>query len=99
MTGTARRAAGEIREFYGLDVLVIPTNKPCIRIDHDDIIFADKDSKYKALIEEISRVHKTGRPILVGTASVEESEMLSDMLHKAGVRNNVLNAKNDELEA
>lgn len=99
MTGTARRAAGELREFYGLDVLAIPTNKPCIRIDHDDIIFADKNSKFKALSEEITRVHKTMQPILVGTGSVEESEMLSDMLHKAGVKNRVLNAKNDELEA
>jgi preprotein translocase subunit SecA len=71
MTGTGRRSAGELGEFYGLDVVVIPTNKPCIRVDHEDRVFADKESKNKALVEEIIKVNKTGQPILVGTDSVE----------------------------
>jgi len=71
MTGTGRRAAGELGEFYGLDVVVIPTNKPCIRFDHEDRVFGGKESKNKALVEEIIKVNKTGQPVLVGTDSVE----------------------------
>ncbi len=99
MTGTAATQAGEFREVYGLQVIVIPTNRPVIRVDHADVIFADKLSKERALAEEIARVHVTGRPILVGTASVEESERLSMRVQQAGVAHEVLNARNDEAEA
>jgi preprotein translocase subunit SecA len=99
MTGTAVPAANELREFYGLTVVVIPTNKPCIRVDHPDVIFTHKAAKYKAVVSEVIRVNKTGRPVLIGTCSVEESELLAERLRQAGVGCNVLNAKNDELEA
>jgi preprotein translocase subunit SecA len=99
MTGTARDAANEFAEFYGMRVVVIPTNRTCIRVDHPDIIFTDKQAKYKALVKEIAEVHATGRPVLIGTCSVEESELLAEKLWEAGVGCNVLNAKNDELEA
>ncbi len=99
MTGTASTAKTQFLDFYGLDVLEIPTNMPCIRIDYPDKIFTHKDAKFKALTEEISKVHKTGQPILIGTASVQESERLAKDLYNAGIPCNVLNAKNDELEA
>ncbi len=99
MTGTASPAADEFREFYDLDVVVIPTHQPCIRMDEPDVVFADKQSKHEALLEEIRRVHKTGRPILVGTSSVEESENLAAALLDAGVIVRVLNARTDEAEA
>lgn len=99
MTGTASTAAVELRECYGMDVLVVPTNKPCIRKDHPNIIFTDKSAKQTALIEEIERVHATGQPILIGTGSVEESELLTTELKKTGILCRVLNAKNDEMEA
>lgn len=99
MTGTAQTAADEFKELYGLNVVVIPTNKPCIRKDYPDIIFTHKEAKYKALVSEIIKVHKTGRPILIGTCSVEESELLAGRLEELGVECRILNAKNDELEA
>jgi preprotein translocase subunit SecA len=99
MTATAQAAAEEFKEFYDLNVVVIPPNQPCIRIDYPDVIFTHKEAKRKALIEEITRVHTTGRPILVGTSSVGESEQLAAALQEAGVTSQVLNAKNDELEA
>ncbi|MGB2908919.1 MAG: accessory Sec system translocase SecA2 [Candidatus Aminicenantaceae bacterium] len=99
MTATARPSAEEIKEFYGLSVAVIPPNRPCIRRDEPDVVFTHKAAKARALIVEISQVHASGRPILVGTASVEESEELAAMLEEAGVGCQVLNAKNDELEA
>lgn len=99
MTGTAQSAADEFHEFYGLRVVVIPTNKPCIRRDLPDLVFTHKEAKYKALVDEIISVHKTGRPILVGTCSVEESEQLAEKLRLSGIDCQVLNAKNDELEA
>ncbi|HHW47656.1 MAG TPA: accessory Sec system translocase SecA2 [Clostridiaceae bacterium] len=99
MTGTALTAADEFLEFYKLRVVVIPTNRPCIRVDYPDVIFTHKEAKHKALIAEISKVHKTGRPILIGTCSVEESEQLTEELKNAGIDCQVLNAKNDELEA
>ena len=99
MTGTATPAAEEIKEFYGLDVVVIPTHRPCIRHDHPDVVFTHLDAKILALVEEIRRVHAEGRPILVGTLSVAESEHLADALRRAGVDCEVLNAKTDELEA
>ena len=99
MTGTALSAADELKEFYNLNVVLIPTNKKNIRVDHPDFIFTHIEAKYNALVEEISRVHKTGRPILIGTASVDESEYLANALYDVGVKCQVLNAKNDELEA
>ncbi len=99
MTGTARSAAEELKEFYGVDTAIIPTNKPCIRVDHRDMIFTHKEAKLKALTKEIISVNKTGRPILIGTSSVTESELLADEIDKEGVACSVLNAKNDELEA
>ena len=99
MTATAKTSEEELDTFYRLNVVVIPPNRPCIRIDHPDIVFACKEPKKKALVREIARVHASGRPILVGTASVEESEQLAESLRAAGVPCNVLNAKNDEAEA
>ncbi|MGH9630890.1 MAG: preprotein translocase subunit SecA [Bryobacteraceae bacterium] len=99
MTGTAATQSREFREVYGLDVVVIPTNKPVIRVDHPDLVFSSRRAKEKALIEEIAAVHATGRPILAGTASVAESERLSLLLEQAGVPHHVLNARNHEAEA
>lgn len=99
MTGTAAAAAGEFREFYCLDVVVIPTNKPCMRRDHQDMIFTHVEAKKNAIISEIKRVHKTHQPILIGTSSVEESEDLASALRDEGIFCQVLNAKNDEMEA
>jgi preprotein translocase subunit SecA len=97
MTGTAATQAGEFRTFYGLDVEVIPTNRPMIRVDEPDVLFASKSAKEAAVVAEIRSVHATGQPILVGTASVEESERLSRVL--AGIPHSVLNARNEEQEA
>jgi preprotein translocase subunit SecA len=99
MTGTAATQAEEFREVYKLPVTVIPTNRPVIRQDLPDIVFADKETRSRALSEEIQKVHKTGRPILIGTASVEASEELSGRLQLAGIEHSVLNARNDEAEA
>lgn len=99
MTGTAQTSAEEFREFYGIDVVVISTNRLCIRVDYPDLIFTDKGAKYKALIKEIVEVHKKGQPVLIGTCSVEESEFIYMKLKEAGVECQVLNAKNDEMEA
>jgi preprotein translocase subunit SecA len=99
MTATARHAAEEFKEFYNLDIVVIPPNRTCIRVDHPDVVFTHTEAKNKALIAEIARVHATGRPILVGTCSVGESERLAGALQQAGMECQVLNAKNDELEA
>ena len=97
MTGTAATQAIEFQTVYGLNVEVIPTNRPVIREDRPDVLFETKAEKEQAVIEEIRRAHATGQPILVGTASVEESERLSRML--SDVSHNVLNARNDEVEA
>ena len=99
MTATACPAEDEFREFYGLDIVVIPPNKPSIREDFPDYIFRTKESKHRALIDEIVRAHKTRRPILVGTRSVEESASLAESLVKENVACEVLNAKRDALEA
>ncbi len=99
MTATAQSAADELEEFYGLKVVVIPPNRPCIRVDHSDQVFTHKEAKTKALIEEIQLVHASGRPILVGTSSVEESAHLATLLQERGITCQVLNAKTDELEA
>jgi preprotein translocase subunit SecA len=99
MTATAHVADEEFREFYNLHIAIIPPNKPCVRIDHGDEVYRTKKAKQKALINEIIGVHKTKRPILVGTRSVEESALLAEALSKKNVSCSVLNAKNDEFEA
>jgi preprotein translocase subunit SecA len=99
MTGTARAAAAELDETYGVKVTVIPTHRPMIRIDHADRVYDTREAKEAAVIEEIQAAHATGRPILVGTISVEESERLAARLIASGVRCDVLNARNDEAEA
>jgi preprotein translocase subunit SecA len=97
MTGTADTQAGEFRKFYGLEVEIVPTNRPLIRVDEPDVVFPSKSAKEKAVAEEIERVHATGQPVLVGTASVEESERLSRCL--GAIPHAVLNARNEEAEA
>jgi preprotein translocase subunit SecA len=99
MTGTAATQAEEFWKVYKLPVKAIPTNRPVIRQDLPDAVYADSEARNEALAEEIRRVHETGRPMLVGTASVEESEALSRRLQSAGIRHAVLNARNDEAEA
>jgi preprotein translocase subunit SecA len=99
MTGTASSSASEFYEFYNKIVTVIPPNKPCIRIDHPDVIFTHKEAKYHAVIKEIKTVQATGRPILVGTSTVEESEHLVELLRPYVQEFFVLNAKNDAEEA
>lgn len=99
MTGTAKTEEQEFQKIYGLDVIVIPTNKPNQRIDYPDVIYKTKRAKYKAAANEIEECHKTGRPVLVGTTSIVQSEELSDILKKRGIPHNVLNAKFHEKEA
>ncbi len=99
MTGTADTEAFELRQIYGLNVIVIPTNRPVARIDANDNIFLTMEEKYDAIIKEIRSCRERGQPVLVGTASVESSELISNYLNKAGVQHNVLNAKNHEREA
>jgi preprotein translocase subunit SecA len=99
MTGTADTEAPEFANIYNLDVTVVPTNKPMIRIDQQDVVFKSKREKFDAAVEDIIERHETGQPILVGTISIETSEMLSKKLAKRGVRHNVLNAKQHEREA
>jgi preprotein translocase subunit SecA len=98
MTGTAETEAEEFNKIYKLDVVVIPTHKPCIRKDYPDVIFRTKREKYKAIIQEIEECHKRGQPVLVGTVSVEVSELLSRMLPRS-IRHSVLNAKRHKEEA
>ncbi len=99
MTATAQAAAEEFQEFYDLAVVVIPPHCPCIRIDAEDVVFTHKEAKHAALVEEITHAKRMGRPVLVGTASVAESEHLAARLAAAGVGCRVLNARNDEQEA
>ncbi len=99
MTGTAMTESQEFSEIYKLDVVEIPTNKPLIRKDYPDVIFQTERAKYKHVIEQIKKCHENGQPILVGTISIEKSELLSKMLKRAGIPHNVLNAKNHEREA
>ena len=99
MTGTAKTEEEEFRDIYNMYVIRIPTNKPVIRKDYTDLIFATEAGKYKAIVEEIKKVHETGQPILVGTISVENNERLSKMLTKANIPHEVLNAKNHAREA
>ena len=99
MSGTAQAAADELRQFYGVEVVVVPTHRPMIRIDHPDLVFTHRDAKERALVEEVRAANLKGRPVLVGTSTVEESERIALRLQKAGVECQVLNAKNDEAEA
>ncbi|MFC1724582.1 accessory Sec system translocase SecA2 [candidate division KSB1 bacterium] len=99
MTATAQAAEREFREFYNLSIVVIPPDKPCVRIDHQDKLYKTKEAKQKALVQEIIRVNRTKQPVLVGTHSVQESESLASVLQEYGVKCAVLNAKRDEFEA
>jgi preprotein translocase subunit SecA len=99
MTGTADTEAFEFRQIYGLDVVVIPTNVPTQRIDYNDLVYMTMDEKYEAIVHDVVTERDRGRPVLVGTASVEASELLSNFLDKEGVEHNVLNAKQHEREA
>lgn len=99
MTGTALTEEQEFRDIYGMDVIEIPTNKPVIRKDHDDAVYKTKKEKYKAVIDEVKRSHEKGQPVLVGTITIDVSELLSKMLNKEGIQHNVLNAKFHEKEA
>src|SRR5437868_2210550 len=99
MTGTAVTEAEEFHKIYGLDVAVIPTHRPMVRTDHDDLIYKTEKSKFDAVIDEIVEMNKLGRPVLVGTVSVEKSERLAKMLERRGLKHNVLNAKQHEREA
>jgi preprotein translocase subunit SecA len=99
MTGTAKTEEREFRDIYGLDCLLIPTNMPVKRKDHDDVVYNHEDGKFRAVINEIIELHQAGRPVLVGTRSIEKSERLSAMLSKRGIEHNVLNAKYHEKEA
>ena len=99
MTGTAMTESTEFQEIYSLDVIEIPTNKPMIRVDEDDVLYKTALSKYKAIIEQILECNKKGQPVLVGTTNIEKSELLSKALKKAGIPHNVLNAKYHDKEA
>lgn len=99
MTGTAETEALEFKEIYNLDVVVIPTHKPMIRQDFDDVVFLTEEEKFEAVLNEIEELWKLGRPVLVGTTSIEKNERLSAMLKKRGIPHQVLNAKNHEKEA
>ena len=99
MTGTALTEAEEFGEIYGLGVVEVPTNRPVARIDEDDKVYRTAREKYQAIVEEIGKAHEKGQPVLVGTTSIEKSEMLSAMLTQAGHKHNVLNARQHEQEA
>ncbi len=99
MTGTAKTEEQEFRKIYGLDVIVIPTHRPMVRLDHPDVIYKTKRGKYKAAVSEIAELYTKGQPVLVGTTSIAQSEDLSAMLKRQGVPHNVLNAKFHEMEA
>ena len=99
MTGTAMTEEDEFNGTYALDVVEIPTNKPVARIDHDDAVYKTEAGKFRAVIRQIQECHEKGQPVLVGTISIEKSEVLSALLKRAGIQHNVLNAKNHEKEA
>ncbi|HHV97394.1 MAG TPA: preprotein translocase subunit SecA [Clostridiaceae bacterium] len=99
MTGTALTEEQEFRDIYKLDVIEIPTNKPMIRVDYPDVVYKTEKGKFNAVIEEIVECHKRGQPVLIGTISIEKSEILSEMLKRRGIPHNVLNAKHHEREA
>ncbi len=99
MTGTAMTESGEFQEIYTLDVIEIPTNKPMIRKDEEDVLYKSEAIKFRAIIEQILECNKNGQPVLVGTTNIEKSELLSKALRKAGIKHNVLNAKYHDKEA
>ena len=99
MTGTALTEEEEFASIYRLDVVEIPTNKPVARLDHPDVVFRTEAGKYRAIVNQVKECHAKGQPVLVGTISIEKSELLSKMLKKEGIRHNVLNAKHHEQEA
>ena len=99
MTGTALTEEKEFREIYNMDVVEVPTNKPVIRVDYNDAVFKTKKGKFNAVVQSIIESHEKGQPVLVGTITIETSELLSEMLRKKGIPHNVLNAKYHELEA
>lgn len=99
MTGTAKTEEQEFRKIYGMDVVAIPTNMEMIRIDRPDFVYRTEQGKFQAVVEDIVNRHKTGQPVLVGTISIEKSELLSSMLAKRGIKHQVLNAKHHEKEA
>ena len=99
MTGTALTEEKEFRDIYGMDVVVIPTNRPVARVDLDDAVYMTKKEKYRAVVDEIEKAHAKGQPVLVGTITIDISELLSGMLKKRGIPHKVLNAKFHELEA
>ena len=99
MTGTALTEEKEFREIYGMDVVEIPTNRPVQRIDLDDAVYMTKKEKFRAVVNAIEEAHQKGQPVLVGTITIETSELLSNMLKKRGIKHNVLNAKFHEMEA
>lgn len=99
MTGTAQTEESEFRDIYGMDVIVIPTNKPVQRIDHPDVVYKTEEAKFKAVIEDIKESHAKGQPVLVGTVTIDTSELLSKLLKREGVKHQVLNAKYHAKEA
>lgn len=99
MTGTALTEEKEFREIYNMDVVEVPTNRPVARIDMEDAVYKTKDAKFRAVVNSVIESHEKGQPVLVGTITIETSELLSDMLRKKGIQHNVLNAKFHELEA
>ncbi len=99
MTGTALTEEKEFRDIYGMDVVEIPTNRPVKRIDHQDAVFKTKKEKFRAVVEEVKRAHEKGQPVLVGTITIETSELISGMLRREGIQHTVLNAKFHEMEA
>ncbi|WP_280539530.1 preprotein translocase subunit SecA [Chromohalobacter sp. 11-W] len=99
MTGTADTEAFEFRQIYGLDVMVIPTNRPLVRVDHNDLVYMSGEEKFEAIIDDVKTQREAGRPILVGTASIETSEYLAQLMQKYQIPHNVLNAKQHQSEA
>ena len=99
MTGTALTEEKEFREIYNMDVVEVPTNKPVIRVDYNDAVFKTKKGKFNAVVQSVIESHEKGQPVLVGTITIETSELLSEMLRKKGIPHNILNAKYHELEA
>ncbi len=99
MTGTALTEEEEFGTIYRLDVVEIPTNKPVVRVDHSDVVYKNEAGKYRAIVEQVKKCHEKGQPVLVGTISIERSEILSKLLKKEGIKHNVLNAKFHEMEA
>ena len=99
MTGTALTEEKEFRDIYGMDVVVVPTNRPVIREDKQDSVYKTRKEKLKAIVDTVEQAHATGQPVLVGTITIEASEELSKMLTRRGIQHKVLNAKFHELEA